>query len=90
MDILTIINFLDTNFTRKIKTTKNDTDIVAWENKNNLDISVTVDENSTTYTNVIQLCLKETNNTIYLYVNHIVRRKLTKIPITTIDDIGAE
>ena len=90
MDLIQLITFLDTNFTRKVKSTKNDTNIMAWENHNHEDITVIVDETSTTYTNVIQLCLKNSNNTVYLYINHIIRRNLTKIKLADITSICIE
>lgn len=82
-----MIQFLETHFTRKLKTTKNNKNIVTWENLENNEITVTVDETDTTYDQIIQLCLKESNNHIYLYVNRIIRGNLTKIKLADISSI---
>lgn len=87
MDIINMIQFLETNFTRKLKTTKNNKNIVTWENPENKQITLTVDENDTTYDKIIQLSLKESNNHTYLYINRIIRRNLTKIKLTDISNI---
>ena len=87
MNIIQLIDFLDTNFHRTAKSTKNDIEVTSWENINNHDIVITVDETSTTYTDLIQLCIKPIDTVVYLYVNHTRRRNLTKIQTTTISTI---
>ena len=87
MNILDLIDFLDQNFSRTVKSTKNDIEVPSWENTNNYDITITVDETDTTYTDLIQLCIKPIDTVVYLYVNHTRRRNLTKIKTTDISDI---
>jgi len=87
MKLIETIQFLDLKFARTVRSTpaKN---ITSWENTQSYDVTVTVNETDTTYTQPRQLCLKTKNNTTYLYINHLSRRNLTKIPLTTIEDIG--
>lgn len=87
LNILNLIDFLDENFTRTVKSTKNDIEVTTWENTNNHSIVITVDETPTTYTDLIQLCIKPIDTIVYLYVNHTRRRNLTKIQTTTISTI---
>ena len=88
MNMISLIDFLDANFTRTVKSTKNDIEVTTWENTNNHSIVITVDETPTTYTDLIQLCIKPIDTVIYLYVNHTRRRNLTKIQTSTISNIA--
>lgn len=88
MNMISLIDFLDANFTRTVKSTKNDIEVTTWENTNNHSIVITVDETPTTYTDLIQLCIKPIDTVVYLYVNHTRRRNLTKIQTSTISNIA--
>ena len=88
MNMISLIDFLDANFTRTVKSTKNDIEVTPWENTNNHSIVITVDETPTTYTDLIQLCIKPIDTVVYLYVNHTRRRNLTKIQTSTISNIA--
>ena len=88
MNMISLIDFLDANFTRTVKSTKNDIEVTTWENTNNHSIVITVDETPTTYTDLIQICIKPIDTVVYLYVNHTRRRNLTKIQTSTISNIA--
>lgn len=66
MDLLTLLNILETNLTRNITNTKNNGNTITYTGTIN---SVTVNSEDT-YTNVYQLFLTHSDTTVTLHINH--------------------
>ena len=84
MEFLTILNKLEENLTRKTASLKKKNNACTWTNTNPFTVTYTINNNSTTKNNVIQICLTETNNTINVYINYNNRYKYEKLPLNNI------
>ena len=90
MELLTLLNTLDTNLTRKTISLKKSTDACSWTNDDLFTASYTIDEETTELEDVIQICLANKNNAVYFYINYNNRKKYIKIALEDITDFEIE
>ena len=84
MELLTLLNTLDTDLTRKTISLKKSTDACSWTNDTTFSASYTIDEETTEIDDVIQICLANKNNAVYVYINYNNRKKYSKIALSSI------
>ena len=85
MELLTILNILESTLTRKTVSLKNDNDGCSWSSDDLFSASFTIDEDTTEIEDVIQICLVNKNDEVYVYINYNNRQKYLKLLLEDID-----
>lgn len=83
MDLLTLLNTLETSLTRNITNTKNNGNTITYTGTIT---SVTVNGEDT-YTNVYQLFLTHTDSTVTLHINHSKRNHTSDYSLSDITSL---
>ena len=83
MELLTLIQILDTYLSREPISLKNDYTGVTW--RKNTSFNVTYNTNNS-LSDVRQICLVN-RETIYVYFNYATRTNYKKIALTSLEDI---
>lgn len=85
MELLTLLNTLESTLTRKTVSLKNDNDVCSWTSDDLFSVSFTIDEDTTEIEDVIQICLVNKNDDVYVYINYNNRQKYLKLLLEDID-----
>lgn len=86
MDFSTILSTLESSdLERKAVSTKHDTDCVSYKNT---DEDTEISVNSTDYTDIYQVCLVNTEGTVYVYLNYNSRLHLKKWKLTDVTNFS--
>lgn len=85
MELLTILNILESTLTRKTVSLKNDSEGCSWSSDDLFSASFTIDEDTTEIEDVIQICLVNKNDEVYVYINYNNRQKYLKLLLEDID-----
>lgn len=88
MDLLTLLPTLEASLTRMLKSSKNNVDIVTYSYHSNFSVQYTVNSEENTKTNITQVCLKASENQVFLYLNYLARRNYLKININDITSLS--
>ena len=82
MEFETLIETLDSKFSRQLVDVPNYKTTLSYQNPGKLDITI----NETTYEKPQRLCLITKNNNVFLYINTILLKR-HKINIEDIEDV---
>ena len=84
MNLLTLIPILEADLERITKSTKNNTNTVAYTG-DDFTTTYTVDEDETELDNCRQICITHnTDGDIYIYINHTHRKTYKKLDLSDI------
>ena len=92
MQFTEIINILEnnTNLERTIVSLKNSKDTLSYKVKKNATVNVeyTVDSETITIENINQICFKEKEDSVYIYINYLTRSKYVKYDLNDVTNFS--